>query len=337
MPRLPISILVLAAGLSAQNTAILPKAFATKMANSANTFPHARANMRYQQVFLGSEIGRPSIFRQVCLRLDERFGGPAQAQSMQLYLGSSKQDHTNLTANFASNYSGTTPRTKLFDGTINLPAHTSGGGINDFKICFKFSRIFLWRGMDNLLVEFINKSASSRSHFEDFCGRGSTTECTTTRVYAFDQAATTAQYTFRNQGLVMRFDNTNAGAYTTFGSGCRGSSGAPTLANSGVPELGKQFSITLANARANSSALLWFGLRVQQSLPGNCTLYASPAVLATVTPTNASGTASVPISIPNTTSLVGVQFANQWWVADPTGALLGLLALSNGGEGNIGG
>ena len=47
---------------------VLPAAYATKMGQTANTFPHARAGMRYQQVFLGSEIGGPRRFRELCLR-----------------------------------------------------------------------------------------------------------------------------------------------------------------------------------------------------------------------------------------------------------------------------
>ena len=39
----------------------------------------------------------------------------------------------------------------------------------------------------------------------------------------------------------------------------------------------------------------------------------------------------------NVKAFVGIRFANQWWVVDPQGALLNLLAFSNGGEGTVGG
>jgi len=54
-------------------------------------------------------------------------------------------------------------------------------------------------------------------------------------------------------------------------------------------------------------------------------------------PTSATGAAAIPIGIPNNPVFIGAKFTDQWWVIDPQGALLGLLALSNGGEATIGG
>jgi len=102
---------------------ILPAAYATKMGQIANTFPHARANMRYQQVFLGSEIGGPRQYRELCLRLDETFGGPAQVQQITLKLGPTNLDHTNLGTSFAGNYSA--PSTRPVAATGEAEAHLS--------------------------------------------------------------------------------------------------------------------------------------------------------------------------------------------------------------------
>lgn len=178
---------------------ILPAAYATKMGEANNTFPHAFANMRYQQVFLGSEIGGPRRFRELCLRFDDVFGGPAGVQQIALKLGPTNLDHTNLGTSFAGNYSA--PPTTVFAGNVNIPASSGGGNVNSFNICIPFSTIFSYTG-GNLIVEMINTSAVSLIHFEDFC-RGAA-DCTTTRAWARSASASTATFVDRNQGLVMK-------------------------------------------------------------------------------------------------------------------------------------
>jgi len=463
---------------------VLPAAYANQMGQSANTFPHARANMRYQQVFLGSEINRVLAVRQVCLRLDERSGGPAQTQQLELFLGSTKYDYKTLTLSFAGNYNGTLARRSVFKGTVNLPAHSGGGSVNSWGICFPLSAPWIWTNpsSENLIVEFINTSASSKNHFEDFC-----TGSTTTRAFAGSAQATTAAAT-ANNGLVIRLDDgviPKPGKYTLFGSGCQGSgqgpcfsnnpnggtlssphnanvfalavdastqvtvtgfqlytqtigstpvtlqtqvylanasgaptgspvrtgtmlvtptagfhrttfspltvpgnsrffisytggsgtirfpflttgnngihywhsatssswngpvqtqrwswlvdcSGAPMLTNVGLPELGKSFDIELRVARTKTAALLWFGTRINVSLPGGCALYSSQ-ITPVVVQTDANGYFKLSLKLPNNIALKGGKFANQWWVLDPQGALFNTLALTNGGEGEIGG
>lgn len=177
---------------------VLPSAYATKMGIQANTYPHAQANMRYQQVFLGAELGDNRTFTELCLRLDESSGGPAQSQQLTLKLGPTSRDHTNLASFFDGNYSA--PPTTVFSGTLHLPDHAGGGHVDAFDVCMPFAAPYHHVG-DNLIVEMINTSASSMPHYEDFC-RGR--DCTTARVYAFDAAATGASNRSRNEGLVMR-------------------------------------------------------------------------------------------------------------------------------------
>lgn len=311
---------------------VLPKAYATKMGQIANTFPHARAGMRYQQVFLGSEIGGAKLFTELCLRLDERFGGPAQTQTIELRIGQTPKTPANLVTNFASNY-GTRAPTTVFKGTLSLPAHTNGGGIQDFKICLKFSSTYVWvpTPNQNLLTEWINTSASSRSHFEDKC-QGSA-DCTTTRIWATSATATTATGTERNGGLIMCFRSRSGGA-------------VPALSNTGVPTIGRSFRIDLSGALAQTAAGLilgasntrWGSFRLPLSLApfgaSGCQLLASFDLVGGAA-TSASGTASVAIGIPNVASLVGVVFHNQWFVVDANANTLGA-AWSNGGTARIG-
>ncbi|HEY0241554.1 MAG TPA: hypothetical protein VGC52_02715, partial [Gemmatimonadaceae bacterium] len=50
---------------------VLPAAYTAAMGETNNSWPHARANMRYQQVFLGAELGDLDRIAGLCLRHDE--------------------------------------------------------------------------------------------------------------------------------------------------------------------------------------------------------------------------------------------------------------------------
>ena len=49
---------------------VLPSAYASVMGTVNNNFPHSQKNLRYQQVFLGSDVVNPVIVG-LCLRRDE--------------------------------------------------------------------------------------------------------------------------------------------------------------------------------------------------------------------------------------------------------------------------
>jgi len=298
---------------------VLPRAYRTKMGQSANTFPHAR-RMRYQQIFLGSEIGVSQVWRQLCLRRDERFGGPAQLQRIQVHLGQSTRSPATLGRGFLANYSGA--RRLVFSGNLNLPNRTGGGGTRSFDVCFRFQTPYVWiRNGRNLIVEMVNTSPTSRSHYEDFCvGR----DATTARAFSFNPLSTTAQSVYRNQGLVM-----------SLGRPARRI--APFLSHSGVPVVGRSFRVFLSNARARTRAYLIQGMRTSRpvSLAPGCRLYATVQSIVSRATTSSGGFAAATISIPNDRSLIGRKLAHQWWVRDFVNRRG--YVFTNGGEGLIGG
>ncbi|MFQ5505831.1 MAG: hypothetical protein ACE5F1_13700, partial [Planctomycetota bacterium] len=261
---------------------VLPKAFATKMASTASRIPHAQHNSRAQQVFLGAEIGGSKTFTELCLRLDESLTSAASTQTVQVILGPTTKTNTTLTTTFAGNYSG--PTTTVFSGTLNLPAHAGGGGINSWGVCIKFSSKYAYTG-GNLIVEMINSSTTSVAHLDDYClnDAGSTTA----RVFALDKAATTGTLSLA-QGLVMRL-TAEGGA-------------SPALTSTGVPTIGKAFSVNLGSAKGNAIALLFLGKRLAVPFPAKfapgCTLYTSPDFFLGAHTTSATGTASVPLLVP---------------------------------------
>lgn len=124
---------------------------------------------------------------------------------------------------------------------------------------------------------------------------------------------------------------------------CAGGSSTPALSNTGVPTLGKTFTVDLANARANARAIFVVGLSntlwQSSKLPLDLTMFGAPgcnlyASLDLQLPVQADGNGkySLSLPVPSDTSLKGFKFYNQYGVFD-TGANPMGVAFSNAGAG----
>ena len=87
-------------------------------------------------------------------------------------------------------------------------------------------------------------------------------------------------------------------------------------------------------------AYLWLGatqlnIPLPPSLAPGCSLYSSTDILMGGGLTSSSGAAALGIGLPNDRRLIGVQFANQWWVFDRANNLG--IVFTNGGLGTVGG
>lgn len=301
---------------------IVPAAYAATLGEGNNYFPLGRANIRYQQVFLGSEIGlRP--LTGVSFRDDNGAGGPAGTVPLTVTVGTTTRTPTTLdtTSTFASNFN--LGSTVVFNGNWSFPASAPPTPTTfSSTLAFNAPVIFAGSGTRNFLIQIDNNAATDVFRFFDACSSAS---ATTTRVWATPIAATP---TGRNQnyGLVMALRGPLAGA-------------TPLLSGTGVPTIGASFQINLSNARPSAPAILWMGYS-QTSAPvpqaPGCTLLASldvfPLVSAT---TSASGTANTSMFFSNSPGLIGFQFYQQWTILDPVNPLS--LVFSNGGAGRVGG
>ena len=118
---------------------------------------------------------------------------------------------------------------------------------------------------------------------------------------------------------------------------------SPELGNTGVPEIGGSYTVTLASALANAPVLLvcgfsdqlFGGVPLPLPLPGapGCNLLISADVLF-VQAASPTGTSSFPIAVPASVGLIGTQLFHQWAVFDPVNALG--LVVSNAGKASIG-
>lgn len=193
-----------AADPMARRSVVLPNAYADMMGEANNTFGHAFPNMRYQQVFLGSELGGLRSIGGLCLRRDEFAGGPAITQQLTVKLGPTQLDNVTLTPVFDANYSAAP--TTVFSGDVLLPLSTGGGTPEDFYICIDFTTPYSHPAGSNLIVEIVNTSTTSAFHFDDFCYINNV--CTTRRVWAFSATAPSGfMDTVPFAGLVMRLSS----------------------------------------------------------------------------------------------------------------------------------
>lgn len=127
------------------------------------------------------------------------------------------------------------------------------------------------------------------------------------------------------------------GSVVPYGKSCPGTFGTPGASWMGVPETGNNLSLVLTLGRPNSPAFCLLGAKTQLPLPGGggCWLLATP-IVAVPTPTNAVGTAILPLAIPSTPVLIGGSFAAQFLFNDSTGAYLKLVS-TNGLQVTVGG
>ena len=145
-------------------------------------------------------------------------------------------------------------------------------------------------------------------------------------------------------GDTWEFDLGAGASYTTYGAGCAGSRGVPTLAAApgSLPGVGQTFQVNLGNLPFTGAVFLFVGISdttygptpLPFSLAGlgapGCSALASGEDLRLLT--NVLGSALWQWTVPNAP---GVSFYNQAFAFDPAANPLGL-TVSNGGRGTIG-
>ncbi len=178
---------------------VLPAALALTMGNGNNVYPLSYGPMRYQQVFLGTEVGSPRSIGGLCFRQDDVWPSVELRPHIVLKLGPTAADTTTLGLTFDQNYAAAP--TTVFDGIAILPAGAAGTP-SSWTACIPFQAAYAFTG-GNLLMEVVNDSPRPPAFWvADFCEWSAS--CTTTRVYAYDPGATGAAWRDRHAGLVVR-------------------------------------------------------------------------------------------------------------------------------------
>lgn len=113
----------------------------------------------------------------------------------------------------------------------------------------------------------------------------------------------------------------NPGRYTivdaalvTYGTGCAGVAGIPSLTGRGCPARGGQALLAVANGAPNALAVLLFGTQRTAVSVGGCFLYVDPLLVQVVLNLTATGDLSVALQVP--TSLAPTSLTTQVVIAD---------------------
>jgi hypothetical protein len=127
-------------------------------------------------------------------------------------------------------------------------------------------------------------------------------------------------------------------AVLTYGTGCTGTFGTPTVRSTSTPKIGAAtFAVGFAGAVQNAAAVLFLGLDAASlPLPGGCSLLVD--ILVTVNATSDSdGAGSVALPVPYDPAFVGGGLRGQWFVLDPLGQALTLASGTGGFRVIVGG
>ena len=326
-------------GLGLGTKVIVPAALAASFGNSNNNIPFSWTPTRYQQVFLGSEVGSPLPFVALTLRQDDQFSNfDAHKVDLAIWLGGSTFDHTTLTNTFDGNFNSTAaPKTLVFKQRMySLPKMPPANPTNpaDFFIAIPFDLPYVstLAANENLVIEVINYGNTNGNQLFTY-PLDADSATTTTRLYASGNPTATTGTLGRSYGHVMGFAQLG---------------GAPLplhIQNSNLPKIGQDFHFELLHARANAAGALIAGtsntssggLPLPFSLAGigapGCSLLASTTIVLPII-TNAGGDLAATLSIPNNPLLDGFQLYLQFAVTDTANAL-GLVS-SDGGQLTIG-
>lgn len=136
------------------------------------------------------------------------------------------------------------------------------------------------------------------------------------------------------------------GAYTTFGRGCPGSKGLPTLSATGDHKIGGTTTIRVANLVPNQAGVLLFGVSNTRygrlTLPADLRVVGMPGCLllvsaeATLPVGTGSGLVAAPFRHPVDRNLIGATFYNQYAAVDPGARTPIHVVVSNGGKLTVG-
>ncbi len=328
----------LAAGLSAQTVTVnSPNIPGTVSVDR----PFAGGIGRYQQWYSAQSL-QGAIQQPMRIQQLEFFAGlPPSSQAAQIdcEILMAHGKFSGVTGAFDSNYDSA-PIVVKPRALVPLIA----GGIGQVVVTLPFSTQFTWDRTRPVLLEIrvYGNSLGNQPFVYNF--RGSTTSTgVTSRVYQGGSANATNGVVLQGVGMVTRF-TARPGVVLSYGAGCPGEGNiVPVATVSQIPWPGITWTHTVSNAASQRLAIWAIGDSRDAPFPvdllplfglpaSNCFLRNNAlltAVATTVGGGAGTGIASVQLSLPGTTSYVGMSLFSQWVIFDPLSPT-GLLAVTPG-------
>lgn len=311
-------------GRVAASAGVLPAGLDRNWGAGGNSYPFGVSPMRYMQAHAANQFGGTLTLRGLAFRSGQGLVQHANALSIVLKAGYTRQNPQFLNNSFDANWWGS-PMT-VFQGTLNVPAMPAMSSPQQFTLKIPFQSAFVYSPSNgHLLWECQNAGqTSARTNYYDSFSSTTNPSC---RV--FYGGSSTSQLGIIDPGfsLVTQFlVDGGPGAIVTLG-------------NAGLPALGSTLRVTLDGAAQNSVAILWLGaqssnITLGTAAPG-CSLYTSFDLALGAIATGPTGYGGIHAPLPSDPFLSGLRFYNQWLVLDASANRIGV-TLSNGGAGVIG-
>ena len=215
--------------------ATVPAAYASTFGNTSNVYPLGRPVIRYQQVFLGSELPTVQPSFGLGMRHDDVLRAtPGTTLDIEVRLGYTTMTPATLSTTFDNNFDVKTPAavTVFPRAKFTIPdVKTVATNPQLWQVQIPFKVPFVWTQSSgrNLLVEIRIYGNSSNSTLAYYVDAASGSSATTSRVYSTASATATTGTKSTSYGAVMSLLQKvkTTAEFLPFGKGCPGTGGKP--------------------------------------------------------------------------------------------------------------
>jgi hypothetical protein len=212
----------------------------------------------------------------------------------------------------------------VYSGQFSVPYHSSRVSPKDFVISVKLDRPFRWDPLGGPLIVDIRKQQAIGANDLDVCDSEIDPQVQRV-VHTSDANATISNTSVQGSALVLQLGGHRLGnaLATTYGKGCGGKGGAPTVATIGLPWLGnRDLAFGVWDAAPLAPASILFGLSKSSINLGmigarSCTLLNLGELGSSSVLIGRGGSAVSPLPIPAYPGLDGARIHCQWVVLDP--------------------
>lgn len=331
-------LVLLAAGAGAQ-TFVLP---APGPLEGNTNLPLSAGIGRYQQwhsaASVRASVTEPMRFERVSFFAGTGLSNISTTVDLAMYMGHGSV--AGLFGTFDGNY--TEPAVQVFPRTV-VPL--SAGAAGAVVMTLNFSQLFTWDTQRPLIYELRVYGNGQGNQLFSYVFRSTPQGgFGLSRVYQGGNANAASGQVHAGQGLFAQF-TVRPGAVVAFGDGCPGATFTDPVASAlQIPSPGITWTHQLSGASSQRLCALFLGDNRTSSPLGplpfdlgpltgaaGCYLLVNPiAPFWTMTVGSpGSAIATMPLSLPPTTSYVGLPVFSQWLVADPS-AVNGVLSASGG-------
>jgi hypothetical protein len=303
-------------GTGGQPGDVLPADYRRRFGESYSALPQATPDVRYQQVFLGSDLPKATSWSGIGLRQDEQAvsngGGSA---NWRIRIGYTSKTPATMSSTFEANFDLDPPVT-VFDGSFSMPS-LAGRNVNPdaFAIGFPFPSSFHWQPQAgrNLCLEIVHQGGS---RLDTWCDAVSAAGAATASAWAWSRSAATADVVAPGHGAAVQLRQFSGPGRA-----------APFTSSAQRPLLGRTYAVDLTDGKPSTIGVIATGVSDSQwgpyKLPFDFTSIGAPGCSLLISLdflqpflARADGGYSLPLPLPNNATWSGITLYHQYILFD---------------------